>query len=147
MATIQQGSFIEFHMRIYLKDGSVADDSRQQQMPYGCRIGDGRLTQKVEQRLMGKTVGDQVKVMQRPEETFGLPRTELIHHMPKTDFSPEVLEIGTIVGFSQPNGQSMPGMIREIQDQQVVVDFNHPLAGHVALFELEILAVSNEGAE
>ena len=52
------------------------------------------------------------------------------------------LERGMVVSFALPDGEEYPGMITEVGDIQVTVDFNHPLAGHEILFEVEILEVS-----
>jgi len=48
-----------------------------------------------------------------------------------------------IVSFTTPAGDELPGTVVEVDDEQVLVDFNHPLCGHAMDFEVEILAVSN----
>ena len=62
--------------------------------------------------------------------------------MPRSEFPTEIqLEAGLIIGFTTPSGEEVPGAIQEIKDEEVVVDFNHPLAGHEVIFDVEILEV------
>jgi FKBP-type peptidyl-prolyl cis-trans isomerase SlpA len=62
--------------------------------------------------------------------------------MPRSEFPADMqLEVGMIIGFSTPSGEEVPGAIQEIKDDEIVVDFNHPLAGHEVIFDVEILEV------
>ena len=51
------------------------------------------------------------------------------------------LEVGHIFMFTQPNGQEIPGIIQAIDEYEITVDFNHPLAGQVILFDIEVMSV------
>jgi FKBP-type peptidyl-prolyl cis-trans isomerase SlpA len=63
--------------------------------------------------------------------------------MDRSDFPDDMdLREGMIVSFAMPDGEEYPGMVKEVGGAQVTVDFNHPLAGHEVLFEVEILEVS-----
>ena len=63
--------------------------------------------------------------------------------MQRADFPPDMeLQRGVIISFALPDGEEYPGMITEVGEQQVTVDFNHPLAGHEITFDVEILEVS-----
>ena len=53
-----------------------------------------------------------------------------------------MLEPGVIVGFDTPAGDQIPGMVLEVDEEKVKVDFNHPLAGLNLEFEVEILEIS-----
>ena len=50
------------------------------------------------------------------------------------------LRVGDIM-FSQPSGQEVPGMIKDVTDESVQVDFNHPLAGKKINFIIDILEI------
>jgi FKBP-type peptidyl-prolyl cis-trans isomerase SlpA len=47
-----------------------------------------------------------------------------------------------IIAFTQPDGTELPGIVREVTGDSVTVDFNHPLAGQVITFDVEILSVN-----
>ena len=62
--------------------------------------------------------------------------------MDKSKFPADMsLEPGVIVSFGGPGGSEIPGMIREVAGDSVTVDLNHPLAGQVVTFELEVVQV------
>ena len=63
-------------------------------------------------------------------------------NQPRRDFDQALsLVAGMIIGFTTPAGDEVPGMIREVGDEVVKVDFNHPLAGHELVYRVKILAV------
>ena len=53
------------------------------------------------------------------------------------------LDYGVLVIFKDAAGGEMPGVVKEFDDQQVTIDFNHPLAGKVITFDVEIFTVQN----
>lgn len=62
--------------------------------------------------------------------------------MKRTDFGADIqLEEGMVVSFADANQAELPGVIKTIEDNVVVVDFNHPLAGKALIFDVEIIAV------
>lgn len=140
--TIQPGSEVQMHFSIKLTDGSIADSTRDHGKPACFKMGNANVFDKVENALIGLKVGDKKKLTLTPEEGFGLPNPDNLHRLPKAQFPHDIsLEEGLIVGFTQPNGIELPGIIREINDTTVLVDFNHPLCGQTLIFDLEIIAI------
>lgn len=139
---IDVGHEVIFHFSIKLSDDSVADSTKVNNKPAKLTIGDGNLTPGFEQCLMGLEKGDEKSFTLQPEDAFGQPNPDNIYFVDRDKFGPEVQpEVGTIVAFTQPDGAELPGMIREVAGQSVTVDFNHPLAGQVLTFEVEIIDV------
>ena len=61
--------------------------------------------------------------------------------MKRSDFSRELLlEEGLVVSFKGPEGE-LPGIIKQVREEVVEVDFNHPLAGREIVFEADIIEV------
>jgi FKBP-type peptidyl-prolyl cis-trans isomerase SlpA len=72
----------------------------------------------------------------------------MIYEVPKKRFPLDMaLEEGLIVAFSQKDGTELPGVITEIHEHEVTVDFNHPLSGQVILFDVDILEVLDKEPE
>lgn len=139
---IQKDSEVVMHFILHLSDGSIAENSHRTARPAKFVVGDGDLTPAIEEQLMGLKAGDKKKFHVKSDDAFGPSRTENIHTLPREQFPADMdLEEGLILGFEQPNGLELPGIIRRVDDQQVVVDFNHPLAGHDIEMEVEILEV------
>jgi len=75
------------------------------------------------------------------------PALANLQRVQKVQFPEDMLlEKGQIVGFTGENGEELAGAIIETGDEQVKVDFNHPLAGREIEFEVHILAVENPPA-
>ncbi len=144
MKAIGKDSKVSLHFDIRLKDGSVAESTRNFDKPFVFKMGTGIFAEKLEQGLIGLKQGAKPKIMLLPEEAFGEAHPANIFQVPRHKFDTEQLknlEIGTIFLFTQPRGEEIPGIIRAIEGDEITVDFNHPLAGQVILFDMEIVAV------
>lgn len=130
------------HFSITLEDGTVAEDSFDNE-PLEFTMGDGSLNEGLELGLYGMRAGEEETLTMSPEQTFGYNDPDNIHEMPRSEFDQDLsLEEGMIIGFTTPAGDEVPGMIREVGDEMVKVDFNHPLAGHELIYRIKIIDVS-----
>lgn len=140
--SIGPGSRVVMHFSILLDDGSAADSTKVHGKPARLSIGDGNLTKSFENCLLGLKAGDEEAFTLEPEDAFGQPLPENIYEVEKSRFSAETPpEQGSIISFAQPDGNEVPGIIREVTGDIVTVDFNHPLAGQRVTFAVEILSV------
>lgn len=140
--TIKNDSEVMMHFSIRLADGSAVDSSKVDDKPAKFVMGDGSLTPNFEKCLLNLTEGQSETFTLAPEDAFGLPNPDNIHHIELNKFSSEVpAEVGTIISFTQPDGSELPGIIREVVADSVTVDFNHPLAGQTLTFEVDVLEV------
>jgi len=138
---IYHGSEVVMHFTITLEDGTVAETTAGEE-PLKFVMGDETLVEGLELALFGLKAGDKQSLRIGPETAFGFADPDNVHAVDRADFPAEMaVEKGMIVSFAMPNGEEFPGMIKEVGDQQVTVDFNHPLAGHEILFDVEILEV------
>ncbi|MCY7295938.1 FKBP-type peptidyl-prolyl cis-trans isomerase [Alteromonas sp. a30] len=143
-AVIGNSSEVVLHFDLKLEDGSAADSTRVHNKPAKLTIGDGSLTPSFEACLLGLCVGDKKSFTLPPEDAFGMPNPDNIHHMDRTKFSADSpAEPGMIIAFAQPGGGEIPGIVREVVGDSVTVDFNHPLAGQTVVFDVEILEVKS----
>lgn len=139
--TIGSGCEVQMNFTLTLEDGTIADASEENE-PLCFTMGDGTMIEGLELTLYGLKVGDRQCLSIDPREGFGFPDDENIHRMPRAEFASELpVEPGTIIGFSTPSGEEIPGAIKEIEGDEVIVDFNHPLAGHTITFEVEIVDI------
>ena len=139
---ILPGSHVTLHLAIRIEDGTEAISTFDEE-PVELQMGDGTLRPGLELALYGLKAGDRQTLNLLPEQAYGLRDPSLIQQMPLSEFEAAFTpEIGQIVAFTLSNGDEAPGSIRGIEDGQVEVDFNHPLAGHEITFEVQILAVA-----
>ena len=141
---IESNSTVKIHFELRLKDGSIAEDTRQIGQPMQFTMGDETFSDKMEEELLGLAVGERKKIMLLPADAFGDTHPANIYEFPKSRFTDlaEPLEEGLIIAFTQQNGVELPGTVRAVSDTEVTIDFNHPLAGHVVLFDVEIVEIS-----
>jgi FKBP-type peptidyl-prolyl cis-trans isomerase SlpA len=135
------GSTVTLHLSLALEDGRVAESTFEDD-PHTFTVGDGSLLPGLEMALYGLRPGDTQHLVLHPAQAFGARDPARIHIMPRTSFSDDIsLEPGLIIGFTDTAGMEMPGTVLSMTDTAVEVDFNHPLAGHVITFDVEIIDV------
>lgn len=135
------GSRVRLHFALRLADGMVAESSFDDE-PLTFVLGDESLDQALEFALLGLKPGDRQVLTLEPGQAFGHRDAEAIQWLAADQFPQDMaLETGEVIGFSDPEGVEVAGIILERDDQRVKVDFNHPLAGREIEFEVEILSV------
>ncbi|MCQ3830775.1 FKBP-type peptidyl-prolyl cis-trans isomerase [Microbulbifer elongatus] len=139
---IGEHSRVTLHFALKLDDGSEIDSNFEGE-PATFIVGDGNLLPGFEQSLFGLQAGDEAEIEIPPEAGFGQRNPSNIQKVKKGHFSPDMeLEVGLVVSFDNGDGE-LPGVIREIGEDDVEVDFNHPLAGQTVFFHVKILEVAS----
>jgi FKBP-type peptidyl-prolyl cis-trans isomerase SlyD len=96
----------------------------------------------LEKALAGKAEGDEVQVTVQPEEAYGPVNPDLIQKAPLSAFQGvEEVKPGMQFQAEGPNGQTQIITVREVHDDGVDIDANHPLAGQVLHFDVKIQEV------
>ena len=131
---------VTLHFAIKLENGDVVDSTFDKQ-PATFKVGDGNLLPGFEQALYGLKAGDKRSLPIAPEQGFGQPNPQNVQVMPRSQFKDTELGEGLLVIFNDAANAELPGMVQSFDDNQVSVDFNHPLAGKTLSFEVEIIAV------
>lgn len=137
---IGEGMEVTLHFTLKLEDGTVVDSTRDKQ-PATFQVGDGNLPPGFEAPLKGLTGGDTGSYEISPEHAFGQHNPQNVQKISRDSFEGPELEEGLVMSFTDPNGGELPGVVTEIDEKRVEVDFNHPLAGRTLTFDVEILDV------
>ncbi|HBP6040999.1 MULTISPECIES: FKBP-type peptidyl-prolyl cis-trans isomerase [Pseudomonas aeruginosa group] len=137
---IGQESRVTLHFALKLEDGNVVDSTFDKQ-PASFQVGDGNLLPGFEQALFGLKAGDKRTLTILPEQGFGQPNPQNVQVMPRDQFQDMELAEGLLVIFNDAAKTELPGVVKSFDEQQVTVDFNHPLAGKTLAFEVEIIDV------
>ncbi|WP_396587479.1 FKBP-type peptidyl-prolyl cis-trans isomerase [Bermanella sp. R86510] len=140
---ISQGKQVTLHFSLKLEDDQIVD-STFDKSPATLVIGDGNLPEGFEKLIMGLQAGHKESFTVPPEDAFAQPNPNNIQHMKRSDFPADMeLEEGMMVSFADANQSELPGVIKEVHDNLVIVDFNHPLAGRMLKFDVEIIDVND----
>ncbi len=137
---IVPGSAVTLHFSLSLPDGTEAVSTFGEE-PLRFRMGDRTFQPAMEMALYGLKAGDEQTVTLTPEQAYGDPEPGLVHRLPLSDFDGLPLEPGQIMSFAVGEAGETMGVIRAVEGDEVVVDFNHPLAGHEVVFRVRILEV------
>lgn len=138
---VGENTKVTLHFSLSLTDGSVVD-STFDKAPASFEFGDGQLPDGFQSYLVGLVAGDKNEFMVPPEKSFGMPNPNNQQTMKRTDFPADMeLVEGLMISFADANKSELPGVVKNFDDNEVVIDFNHPLAGETLKFVVEIQSV------
>jgi FKBP-type peptidyl-prolyl cis-trans isomerase SlpA len=115
--------------------------------PATLSLGSGELAPAMEARLIGLEEGARAAFDLAPGEAFGERNPELVQRVTRRMLGElgdpdERYAVGDVVRFPTPDGQgAYAGVVREVDDDTLTFDFNHPLAGRAVTFEVHVIGV------
>jgi FKBP-type peptidyl-prolyl cis-trans isomerase 2 len=146
--TVSHGSTVSLKLEVLNAEGKVIETSDPEN-DLNVVIGDGALPPSVEEGLVGAKVDSEVSVETPEGEAFGPYDVESIVTVPREDF-PEDLELEKgheiTVGVGDPDDEDIQeeieAVVVEVNDEAVILDANHPLAGKTATFRMRVTSIS-----
>ena len=124
--------------------GNVLDASKDEPLEY--LQGHQNIIPGLERALEGLSAGARKQVTVNPEEGYGTHNDELIFSLPLEQFGGHAPQPGMVVQLQSEEGVMMATILKT-EGQQVILDANHPLAGQVLNFDVEIVGVRAASAE
>ena len=130
-----------FHYTLTDDDGAVIDSSSGRE-PMAYLHGHHNIVPGLESQMEGKAAGDTFDAVVAPADAYGEVHGPGPQPVPRDQFPPDAqLAVGMGFHAQGSDGKPMVLFITEIQDDQVFVDNNHPLAGKTLHFAIEIVDV------
>lgn len=138
---IEEQDEVTFHYTGQLGDGTVFDSSEDE--PMTAEVGTNFLIPGLEDALLGMEEGDEKTVTVQPEDAYGERRDDMIVDVDRDNIPDDldVMEDATL-NLRLDSGQTVPVVVKEIGEDTVTVDANHPLAGYELTFDLEVVDVA-----
>jgi peptidylprolyl isomerase len=144
MEKVENDLYVSLHYKGTLQDGEVFDSSEGRD-PLEVQMGAGQLVPGLEKALMGMSLNEKKVLTLEPDEAYGHVDKNLTHSFDRSDVPAEMNpETGQVVALTSPEGQQVPAQIIEVNDEKVVVDLNHPLAGETLTFDIEVVGISSK---
>ena len=138
---IQDKSIVAIHYKL-TNDAGEQLDASQPDHPLVYMHGTGSIIAGLENALVGKKAGEELKVTVPPESGYGESNPELIETVPRSVFEGvDDIQPGMQFNSQNPEGPSEVVTVREVSKDEVIIDGNHPLAGEVLHFEVLIESV------
>lgn len=138
--TVEASSLVTLHYRITLPNGQPLI-STFEATPATLQLGAGEMLPAMEQLLIGLAVGSHHVFELEAENAFGPHRAELVERVKRVHMPDEEIEAMSVMEFTAPDGSRYSGLVREIDSESALIDFNHPLAGKAIHFEVEVIGV------
>ena len=134
MNRVEPGSFLTLHYRLRGGDGA-ASSTPSATPPATLSLGTGELAPAMEARLLGLAEGSEESFALAAGEAFGERDPELLHRVSRaaarrrTATPTATTASATSSAFPRPTASRIAGVVRDVEGDALVFDFNHPLAG------------------
>jgi FKBP-type peptidyl-prolyl cis-trans isomerase 2 len=155
---VEEGDFVKVDYVGKLDDGTIFDTSIEEvakeaggdvynpgrnYTPLGFTVGAGQMIPGFDKGVVGMEVGEEKTIVIPPEEGYGEYREDLVQSVPVDEFKEEIgiePEEGQMLMTSM--GQQV--VIKEVNETDVQIDYNHRLAGETLTFDVTIVSVGEE---
>lgn len=148
---IAPGARVELAYRLLDQEGNLVESS-EEEGSMDFELGAGEIFPALERALIGLIEGDERTVVLEAEEAFGAVDPEAILAVPLDalpagtvprvgDLLPLVLEPEGTEESEEFESEEIEAVVREVNEDGIVIDTNHPLAGHSLTFEIRVLRV------
>ncbi len=148
---VEAGDFVMFNYVGRFENGEIFDTSYEdvarengiyvedrEYEPLEVNVGAGEIIPGLDEALVGMEVGEKKTVTVPPEKAYGMPNPELVVDVPLSQFSDAGVE--PVEGMYVMTDSGI-AKITSVEGDNVKLDFNHPLAGKVLIFEVEVTDV------
>lgn len=139
---IKKGSKIKIHYTGSLDDGQVFDSSEGRE-PLEFVAGSGKVIKGFDAAVMGMKKDEEKEVKIKPEDAYGPRNEDLKQEIPRDKINvPGDLKPGVTLAVTAPDGQQFPVVVKDVVDDKVIIDLNHPLAGKNLNFKIKIIDIN-----
>lgn len=138
---VDEGTQVTLHFALHLSSGETVDSTFDQE-PATFTVGDGNFLPGFESVLMGMKAGERDTFVISAEDGFGHPNPDNVQTLNRAQFAADVeVEKGLVLSFNDKQHGEIPGVVADMDEETITVDFNHPLAGRDIHFEVKIITV------
>ena len=137
---IETGSTVAIEFTLTLDNGQVVSTATEDD-PLVYEQGKGEILPALEDALAGLAVDDRKEVHLPPEQGFGVVDPSLYETVPIDEIPEEARRPGVRLEATDPQGQRRLVEVEKVEDDHVVINLNHPLAGQALLFNIRVLGI------
>lgn len=143
MSQAKSGDIVTIHYTGTLDDGTEFDSSAGGD-PLQFTLGSDQVIPGFSKAVEGMAVGDSKTVNIPPEQAYGPRHEQMVQEVPRTVL-PEELEPkeGMALQARNPEGGTVNLIVTAVSDDTITVDGNHPLAGKVLNFDIELVNIAS----
>lgn len=137
---------LTYDLRIDDQDGELIEQATPEK-PLQFIFGAGVMLPKFETHLEGIKQGEPFEITLNKKDAYGEINNDAIIDLPRNvfivdgKFDDELIKVGNMVPMRSSNGQRLNGIVLEVKEQNIKMDFNHPLAGEDLFFTGSVMEV------
>ena len=147
MENVENGLFVSVDYKGTLANGEVFDTSQGRQ-PLEIQVGAGQLIKGFENELMGMALNEKKNFTLSPKDAYGDRDESLSRTFDRSVVPPDLeLELGQTIALQSHDGQTAHAKVTCLDEKEVVLDMNHPLAGETLTFDIEIVGISKTATQ
>jgi FKBP-type peptidyl-prolyl cis-trans isomerase 2 len=141
MSQVKENNTIKVNYTGKLSNGQIFDTSEGKE-PIEFVLGQGRLIPGFEKGLIDMKLNEKKTIEIAKDQAYGDVNDNLIQEIKKTDL-PQDMEpkVGMGLVSKSPDGKEINLMVVEVKNESIVIDGNHPLAGHDLIFDVEVVEI------
>lgn len=145
---IANDKVVTMHYKLSLSNGEILDSSFERNAPFSFLAGHNQIIPGLEKSIIGLKTGDKKTVDVQPGEAYGERDDNLVQIVPRNQI-PEEIELfeGKVLQAQGPQGVPMEVTVVKVDNEEVTIDMNHPLAGQTLHFDVEIIGVRDATPE
>ncbi len=149
----KQGDTVKVIFTAKLDDGTIVDSSDEcgcidcdcedeESGPFAFTIGEEEVIPGLEQAMIGMQPGETKTVRLVADEAYGAYDEDLVMEVPRSEF-PDTIhpEVGQTLELTSEEGEEFLVTVSEVNDQIVLLDANHPLAGKDLTYDIELVEI------
>jgi peptidylprolyl isomerase len=142
MAKAKTGDTVKVHYTGTLEDGSVFDSSEGRD-PLEFKMGEGSIIPGFEKAVEGMEKGDSETVTIEADDAYGPYQEEMVFQVSASEV-PEDLDpkVGEQLQVRQADGSTVVVVVKAMDEKEVTLDANHPLAGKALTFKIELVEIA-----
>ena len=142
---VQKGDTVSIHYLGRLDDGEEFDSSFTRE-PIEFTVGIGQVVEAIDEGVVGLEPGEKRTIKVTPEKGFGPRHDELIRAVPRSLLGDQSAEPGEPMEIQTEDGQILIAVIEDIDENNLVLDLNHPLSGKNLEFDIQLLEIQQRAA-
>ncbi len=139
---VRNGAYVKLCYTGTLENGDVFDKTEKCK-PMEIQVGAGTIVQGLENAIIGMGLNERKSFVLEPDDAYGERDEKLERTFRRADLTLQFEPFpGQVILFMTEGGREFPALIKHVNDDIIIADFNHPLAGKNLTFEVEVAEIS-----
>ncbi len=142
--SIKKGDTVQIEYTGKLNDGTVFDSTTHEDHshPLEFQVGEKQVLPTFEEEVVGMEEGDEKSFTIEPEDAYGEYNPQLTKEIPRDALGEQKVQPGMTLAMGLPNGKRALATVKEVGDEKLTIDMNHPLAGKTLNFEIKVVKIN-----